>query len=111
MAPHFPPVVLKNNEIMMNEEIFDFMQASVGSKLKVTVNIGAFLPSLNEGYANLWAMMSSSMESGPKFDWRKRTMTINGNSTSPEQEIPFDHAFKLGAPDIPEVINITSELK
>jgi len=116
LAPHFPPVVLNESEILMNSQSFDFLKIGVGQDVNVEIDTSLFFPSLAEGFAPLLAMMSSGMKDGPKFNWRKRTMTIAQKGDNPELEIGFDEAFKSGnvgapgAPTLPSVIDMKSNI-
>jgi hypothetical protein len=86
------------------------MQVGVGSNVNVTIDVSTFFPTLNEGYAHLLALMSSGMKNAPKFDWRKRTMTIAQNENNPETEIHFDKAFGGVGAGLPTVLNITTSI-
>jgi hypothetical protein len=91
VAPHFPPVTLRDNEIMMNQELFDYLNLKVGDPAVVEIEI----PNLEnmDYYMKAFAMLTHELDYGMEFDLRNRAVRLPETENHPALNITMKELF------------------
>jgi hypothetical protein len=60
VAPHFPPVTLRDNDVMMNQELFDYLGLEEGDPAEVAIEIPDFINM--DYYMKVFAMLTHKLD-------------------------------------------------
>ena len=106
VAPHFPPVTLGDAEVMMNQELFDYLSLEESDPAVVEIQV----PSISaDYYMKMLGMITANLENPPQFDLYNKVISLPETDQHPALNITMSDIF--GDNEDKQYLKLPSTLK